>query len=284
MTIEKTEIDDKPKEDEERAALEAKREEEMDSLREEKKQAELKAAKAEGEAEAMKRNLSQPAQAPQWTDEQWDREGEKYGKTGQQLKADVMLAKGIADASMRPLQEAAEEAKREAKEAREELKRIKEGKSSDKIKQEFLDKNPAIRLHNKEVDEFLSTYPDSDSVNGDALKKRLDLAAKYVKGTVKEMRTSRPSESGSTRMEVGEEEGGGDNPEFDPKGTGNDGAAHLMRKVNDNFGKGLRHSDSIDVYKKSLDDEGRGVSISMDEDIERYNKMRDRDSVGGTRG
>jgi len=221
-----------------------------------------------------------------FSNDQWESEGQKYGKTGQQLKSDVMLAKGIADASVKPLQEAAEAARREAQEAKEELKRLRERKNVDSAEEDFYNKNTALRFHKKEINEFLSSYPDKDSVDEKTLKSRLELASKFVKGSVKEnMRTNKPSESGSTRLEGSDEQ---TNPEdigdFDPKGTGNAGGAQLMSNIHANFGKGVRRSDSIDVWKKSLDDEGRGVSISMDEDLEKYNAMRDRDTVGGKRG
>lgn len=292
MTIEKTEILDKEEkeskaqENEERDRIESERQAELEAAREEAKQSAIKAAKAEGEAEAFRRGLSQNQPAPQWNDEQWENEAQKHGMSGSQLKASVMVSKSVFDAAAKPLREEAEAARREAQEAREETRRIREGKSADKLKQDFYDKNAALRLHSKEVDEFLSTYPDADNVNGDALKKRLELAAKYVKGSVKEnMRTSKPSESGSMRMEESEDTlPPGEIGDFDPKGTGNQGAASLMASVHSNFGSGIRRKDSIEVWKKSLDDEGRGVSISMDEDLERYNAMQERDIIGGKRG
>lgn len=285
MTIEKTEIEDtSAKEAEEEATREAERKAELEAAREEARQAKLQAAKAEGAAEALKLGLNKEPVQTAWTDEQWEMEGQKNGMTGQQLKASVLVAKSVADASLKPIKDEAEAAKREAREAREELKRLRERKNVDSIEEDFYDKNPALKNHRKEVKEFLSTYPDNDSIDEKTLAKRLELATKYVKGTVKEnMRTSKTSESGSSRMEVDEGRESED-MEFDPKGTGNEGAARLMYDVHRSFGTKLKHSDSLEVWKKSKDDEDRGVSISMDEDLERYRKFADRDIVGGKRG
>lgn len=269
----------------EREAAEKARQEEMDNLRESKRLADLEAATAKGEAEALRRGSSQQA-APAWTDEQWEAEGQKRGMTGQAYRSMAELAGGISEFKSKQLQEEIAEAKREAKEAREETARLKSRKSLDSIESDFYDKNPALKAHRKDVEEFLSSYPDADNVSGDALKKRLTLASNFVKGKVKEtMRTNKKGEDGSSRFEESEQETrDGDIGEFDPKGTGNEGAAQLMRKVHSNFGGNLKHEDSVEVWKKCQDDEGRGVSIGIEEDIAMAREISKRGIIGGKRG
>lgn len=291
MTIKRKDLNEtdeqrQERESQERAeqeAAEQARKAELDELRKARHQAELEAAAAKGEAEALKRNTTVTQQA-EWSDEQWENEAQKYGWTGQQLKTQIAIAKQAAELTAKPFKEEAERARKELSETREEINRLKSRKSVESVEAEFYEKNPALKAHRKHVDEVLSTYSDSDKVDGDTLKKRLAIAADVVKGRVKEtMRNNRGGDS-SGRMEGSDEETADGEFTFDPKGTGNEGAAHLMAKVNANFGQGLKHEDSVDVWKKSVDDEGRGVSISMDEDISIAREIAKRNIIGGKRG
>lgn len=293
--INESEEDRATREAEEQASREAaeasdqERKAELDSIREERRQAQLEAAAAKGEAEALRRGVG-PTQQPQWTDDQWENEGAKRGMTGQQFKAAAELAAGITNHKAQELQAEINSAKQAAAEAKAETAKLRTQKGRGDVEADFFDKNPGLKAHRKHVDEFLQSYPDHENVDGDTLKKRLALATDIVKGRVKEnMRTSKPGETGSSRFEGSDEreerETSPDAPrEFDPRGTGNLGAAQLMERVNHNFGRDLRHEDSIDVWKKSLDEEGRGVSMSMDEDLARARALSSRDKIGGKRG
>lgn len=270
----------------ERESAEEARKAELESARADKHKAEIEAATAKGEAEALKRGITaQPAQQG-WDDNRWEEEAQKRGMSGPQFKQLMADAAGISNFHSESAKKEAEEARKEAREAKEELKRIKTGKSLDSVESSFYKKNPALEAHKKLVDEFINSYPDADSIDPATLEKRLVFAVDIVKGKVKEnMRTRKPSETGSGRFEGAEERHTNedeDNFEFDPRGAGN-GAA-LMASVHANFGRDVKHEDSLEVWKKCKDDEGRGVSISMDEDKARAKRLMGQESLGGRKG
>lgn len=294
MTIKRTDLNDDNNENNEnenedngaaeREATEAARTAELAEARQARHDAEIAAATAKGEADALRRGNTQTP-APQWTDDQWEAEAQKHGTTGAALRAQVEIAKTVSGSMLAPLREETERAKKEAAEAREEISRLKSRKSLDSVESGFYDKNPALKSHRKEVDEFLASYPDADTVDSKTLEKRLSMAQNMVKGKVKEnMRTNKGGDS-TGRIEGGDErEENSDDFEFDPKGTGNEGAAHLMSRVHSNFGQNLKHEDSVEVWKKCRDEEGRGVSIGMDEDIAIARRLSSRNVIGGKRG
>lgn len=276
------------RESEAEAEAEQARQEELAAAREEAHKAQIDAATARGESEALKRGLTKPEAPVQWTDEQWEVEAAKYGTTGAALKAQVEISKAVAGHAMKPLQEEAAAARREAQEAREETNRLKTSKTRESAEAAFYKKNPALESHRDMVDDFMNSYPDADKIDAKTYEKRLSFAVDMVKGKVKEtMRTRRPGDTGSNRLEVGEDERRRDeeeNLDFDPRGTGNEGAATLMRGVMSNLGGRLRHEDSKEVWKKCRDEEDRGVSIGMDEDIALARQIQDRPLIGGRRG
>lgn len=268
--------------EEARQAKEAEREERL-------RKAELEAATARGEAEALKRGLDKHVQVPEWTPEKWEEEGAKRGMGGKEFKQLMQDASEVAGFHSKQARQEAEEARKEAKEAREELQRMKAGKTLESVEAAFYKKNPALENHRALVEDFINSYPDADRIDAKTLEKRLNFAVDIVKGKVKEnMRTRKPGESGSTRLEIDNEERTREPneipDEFDPRGTGNEGAAALMSRVHSSFGKDLRYEDSIDAWKKSLDDEGRGVAISMDEDRELARRIASRPLIGGKKG
>lgn len=278
--------DEEAKREEENKAEEA-RKAEIEAAKKEAEQARIEAATAKGEAEALRRGMTKVDPPIQWTDEQWEAEAAKHGTTGAALKAQVEISKAVSIEALKPLKEEAAAARKEAQEAREETNRLRASRTRENAESNFYKKNPALEAHKNLVDEFMSSYPDADTIDSKTYEKRLSFAVDIVKGKVKEnMRTKKPSETGSSRLEVDdrEETRGEESSEFDPRGTGNEGAAYLMAKIHSGFGQGLKHEDSIEVWKKYRDDEDRGVSISMDEDKELARQIQDRPLIGGKRG
>lgn len=294
MTIKRTDLTESDEQRNEREeadneandAAERAREERLAAADKARQDAEIKAARAEGELEASKRQI--PTQTnTAWTDEQWESEGAKRGMTGQQMRATAEIAAGISGHNAAQTKAEIEEARKEAREAKAEAAKLRANKGIESVASDFYDKNPALKAHRNTVNEFLDTYPDKDTVDGATLQKRLSLAADFVKGRVKEKIVARnPGQSGSSRLEGGDErEHSGDEiGEFDPKGTGNQGAAYLMAGIHGSFGQDLRDPESLNVWKASLDEEGRGVSVSSSEDVENARLMRSRQVAGGSKG
>lgn len=283
--IEKTELTEETQEE-----TQEQPNEQLEALKAAEKraqEAEIARARAEGEAAALKSvPQTQSNQPAPWTEAQWEEEGSKRGMTGQQFRATVELTSGIVGHQTKQFEERAMAAEKAAKEAREEIARLKARGGTDSAEREFYEKNPALKAHKSAVKEFLDSYPDKDTVDETTLNKRLKLAQDFVKGRVKEtMRPDKKGNIGSSRLEGSDEESSSEDiGEFDPKGTGNPGAAYLMAQVHGQFGSDLRHQDSVDVWKKSLDEEGRGVSISSEEDVRRARAMAGQDIIGGKRG
>lgn len=289
MAIKRTDLEEtdeqrETREKDETAAADARaeRNKELESQAVEER---VKRERAEAALDEARRSSAAAASAaaqpqnPSMSESQWQElERQNPGKTRDEIFYEAQKIASIADARLRPVLDEAKAARESAAEAKRELASLKSRKGLDSVESDFYEKNPALRAHRSAVEEVLSTYPDRDSVDAATHQKRLALAQDVVKGRIKETmgKTSRRNEDvGSRRLEGGDsDETSDDNySDFDPKGTGNEGAAHLMRKVHQSFGDEARFDDSVEVWKKSQDEEGRGVSISSKEDIIRAKEM-----------
>lgn len=251
---------------------------------------ELKAARAEAALDEARRfkNPEPSNTQPQISEQQWQEAEAKTGKTRDQIIADANLQQGMINSALKPVLDEVKSAREEARSAKAETAAIKARKGLDSVESDFYEKNPALKGHKKDVDEFLATYPDAESVDGETLRKRLAVAQDVVKGRVKETMSNRRRDNrGSERLEQGRpdplaEEG---DEEFDPRGLDNQGSRILMENVHRKPGGRLsREEDTVSDYKKFRDSEGRGVVIDDSDEWARGEKMRRGDRLGGSRG
>ena len=173
--------------DEERAANEAeeaKRQEELNTLREKAHQEEIARAKLEGELEATKRATAQTtASAPQqYTEEQWQTLETQTGMTRQALTTSWTLAQQAADQKLAPVQREAEEAKKRAAELEKKIADYESRGVATATETKFYTKNPAYTNYKDKIDEFVNAFPESDRKNPEKLANILDKAKVYVKG------------------------------------------------------------------------------------------------------
>lgn len=253
---------------------------------------ELARARAESALEESRRSVSsrsndQQQIQPTVSDDQWRQMEEQTGLTRQQIQANAQIMNALTDAKVKPLTERAERAEQEFAKAKAEIESVKSRRSLDSVEASFYDKNPLLKNHRKDVDEFLSEFPDNDKVDAKTLEKRLVLAQDVVRGRIKSMRDTGRGEYRSNRIEGASSDDISEEHEerFNPVGTGNEHAAYLVSKVQASFGRGLRHEDSVDVWKRSLDAEGRGVEISSEEEVAHANRLiRGGSNLGGKRG
>lgn len=299
MTIRR---DDLEESDEQRTAREEKEQEAVDAeaqrvsdLEEKSRQNELKAAKAEAALDEARRRpeVTNSNVAPQISEEQWQAAEQRTGKTRDQIIADANLQQGMINSALKPVLDEVKSAREEARAAKEETAKIKARKGLDSVESDFYKKNPALEGHKGAVQDFLDTYPDKDSVDGDTYKKRLELARDVVKGRVKENMNTRRRTEGSSRIEGGDQDDhdsrGTEDEEsdrLDPRGLPNKGARLLMESVMEKPGGRLnRGEDTIKDFKKFRDDEGRGVQIDDSDEWARGEQIRSRrDRIGGSRG
>ncbi len=295
MAIQRTDIgetDEERESREEREAAETARQEELETARREKHDSDLARAKAEGEAEALRRGITAQPTGPQpLTEAQWQvLEQQNPGRSREDIMGEARRMAEMADARMQPMLGRLEQAEKEAREAKEEARKLKGRKTLDSVQDQFFKDNVGFAGHRDKVDEFLSAFPDAEEIGPDVLKKRLDMARDYVKGRVKEKITMgrQGNESGSGRMELDEENdrrrGRDEDQPFNPSGTGNDGARRLMESVHSSFGNEVSDPESVEVWKKSRDEEDRGVSISSEEDVARARALFKKDVIGSTKG
>ncbi len=158
----------------------------------------------------------------------------------------------------------------------------------DKVEDAFYKKNGALEPHRADVEAFLAEFPETTDAK--TLEKRLNLASDYVRGKVKTLRSEpRRGEFSSRQVESDDNDDERDDEtsgRFDPKGTGgNRGAITLMEGVVANFGRDTKHEDSVEVWKKSRDEEDRGVQIDSTDEVKHARRVLSKGgNLGGKRG
>lgn len=250
---------------------------------------ELRAARAESALEEARRRPEEAVPVGP-TEAQWqDLEAQNPGRTRAEIQAEANKMAAIADARLKPINDRAAAAEDRAAKAEDRASRLEARRSLDKVEDKFYKTNPALEPHKAEVEAFLGEFPDQDKVDAKTYEKRLTLAADYVKGKVKTLRSEpRRGEFSSRSVEGDEREdrGGDFEGRFDPKGTGgNRGAVQLMESVVENFGRDTKHEDSVEVWKKSRDEEDRGVQIDSADEVSHARRVLSRGvNLGGKRG
>lgn len=275
MTVREGEIEQEETEEEvQNRESEEARTAELETLRKEKQDAQLEAARAQGEAEALKKNIHAPVQAPQWTDDQWDAEGAKRGMTGQQLKATAEISAGIAGQQTSALRQELENSKAEISEAKAEAKKAKTEASLYNIEREFFEKNPALTGRRADVDEFLADFPESVKEDPKKYAALLEKAKVYVRGKAREDIALKRGKTTTVRGNSEREEFTDDTrtdvteTELDLSDLDNDGAKSLISRLHKNpgpeNGTGAPALDEVSLDKAfeiSSRKDGRGVSI-----------------------
>lgn len=271
------------------AAAEAARVAREEAVEKRARDAELAAARAESALEESRRfrELDNSANGP--TEEQWQRlEAENPGKTRPEIQSEANKMAAITDARLRPLQDKMTAAEERAAKAEERASRLESRRSLDKVEDKFYKSNGVLEPHRAEVEAFLAEFPETSDPK--VYEKRLNLASDYVRGKVKTLRSESRRGEFSSRHVDNDEESDDRNSDFegrfDPKGTGgNRGAIQLMEGVVQNFGKDTKHEDSVDVWKKSRDEEDRGVQIDSAEEVRHARRVLAKGgNIGGKRG
>lgn len=283
------ETDDARASREESEAMEAKRREKEEADEQRARDLELRAARAESALEEARRRPEDAAPVGP-TESQWqDLEDQNPGKTRQEIQAEANKMAAIADARLKPINDRASAAEERAAKAEERAARLEARRGLDKVEDRFYKDNGALEPHKAEVEAFLAEFPDADKVDGKTYEKRLRMAGDYVRGKVKTLRSEPRRGEFSSRSVEGderEERDGEFDGRFDPKGTGgNRGAVQLMESVLDSFGRDTKHEDSVEVWKKSRDEEDRGVQIDSADEVKHARRVLARGSnLGGKRG
>ncbi len=291
--VEGEESDERNEDREEQAAAaavaETKRQEREAAIEKRAHDAELAAARAESALEeARRRPESNESHGP--TEDQWQRlENENPGKTRAEIQAEANKIAAITDARLKPINDRATAAEERAAAAEARAARLEGRRSLDKVEDSFYKKNAVLEPHKADVEAFLAEFPETTDPK--VYEKRLGLASDYVRGKVKTLRNEpRRGEFSSRQVEQDDddrEDGNEDfNGRFDPKGTGgNRGAIALMEGVVSNFGRDTKHEDSVEVWKKSRDEEDRGVQIDSSDEVKHARRVLSKGgNLGGKRG
>lgn len=314
MTVQREDLNQDPPDDkndvEDKLALEREATEKRVAEAEKRAQdAEVAKARAEGEAEAMRRQpVQQQAQVTQWSEDQWQAEAVKNGfETGAQLKAAVGIADAIASNKMKGFEDKLSAAQKEAREAKEEAQRAKAGNSVYAAEQSFYAKNPALVGYQGDIDAFLAKLPASTKEDPKAFAEALDMAKTYVRGKAREgVLTRRSTQEKPNRQGNEERQEFQDDTErervqdteLDTSDLDNEGARSLVERLHKRPGPdylaGANDTPLADLtldeaYKRTASRDGRGVSIDERADWARGNARSDRslknsDTLGGKRG
>jgi hypothetical protein len=262
-------------------------------------------ARAEGEAEALRRvPATTPATPAAPTEEQWQAMESESGMTRSQIQSNARLM----NAMLAPLKEEARAARLDAAEARAEAAKAKAAAKSERslarIEEDFYGTHPALAGHKGDIADFLADYSEEDRNDPKKLSKLLEKARVYVRGKVREDMTTRrrggndEPEARTTRRQVGDErpagldDDDGDNREerLNLDDLDNDGAKMLITRLHRNPGN---MGDKFDDERKELEDalknaqrpDGLGVRIDSREEFARGARLASKSkTLGGSRG
>ena len=258
-------------------------------------------ARAEGEAEALKRVPAAVPQAQaQWTDEQWEQEGAKMGMTGAQLRGSAAISNTIAEQKIKPALERAEAAEKRAEAAERKAEMVKSGQSIYAIEQDFYSKNPGLVGRRADVDEFMATQSEEVKNDPKRYSKALEMAKKYAIGNARENIANKRS-NGQNRND--DRRFNNDKaPEFDNENNRSnddveidtseleDNEAEFITKLNRNISsqqeksKDIRNVPIEEAVKLSKRRDNLGVSIDSRSEFEEGARIQDREISSGTQG
>lgn len=285
MTVTREDIEGSEKTPEQIAEeKEAARQEELEAEREARHKAELDKAKAEGEAEALRRGIKTDGPPPQTeiSEAQWQAMEAESGLDRKAIQANAKLTSALLQNLTKPLTDRAEAAEKIAVESREEVRKLKVGKSVEKVESEFYSKNPGLSAHRRDIDDFMGMLPESVKEDPKQFAAALEKAKTFVRGKAREdLSLRRTGKISSTNTERAEFEEGGDKDqeqvELDTSDLDNEGAKSLIERLHknpgpDNLGpdvKSLAELPIEEAYKKSERSDKRGVSIDERADWKR---------------
>jgi len=250
----------------ERARLEEDNKKAIEEERRKAQEAREAAARAEGMVEALKSTQNTQQKPPEWTEEQWTAWEEKTGMKREGLAAlDNVMGAKIAEIN-RSVEERVKQAEDRAKKTEDRYAELEKSKNYDRTKSEYFAKKPQFSRYEKEIDEFLSDYPDTIKNDKEKMGKLLEKAEVYIKGKVGE-KNMRNTPNGSARFGSNDDEG--DNGEEMPTDF-SDLRSH-ERATMEKIVPDREKLDRLNKYRHDLKGDG-GVMISAKEEFDKYNK------------
>lgn len=268
------------------------RDQELADARAKQQEADLRAARAEGEAEALRRGVGAPVPPAQTalSDAQWQELEASTGKTRQQIMADAQLSRATAEEALKPLKEMLAETQKELAETKEAAKRAKDGTSLYAVERDFYEKNPGLVGHRGEVEAFLAKFPENVRHDPAKLKDLLSDAKTFVRGKIRDERLRDAGKDPARRASTGRPEFAddpeveADNTKLDLSDLDNDGAKRLVENLaRQPGGVDLEEAppaiDEVSVgkaYELSERKDGRGVSIDERGEFARGQRRADR--------
>lgn len=259
--------------------------------------AEIARARAEGEAEALRRAPITEAKPNAVTEDQWLAMEAETGKTRTQIQADAKLMSAIAEERMAPVRKQASEAEQRAKKAEERAARAEGKHSLSRVEENFYHSNPGFSAHRGDIEAYIAKFPDEMREDPKKYAELLADAKFYVRGKAREDFGSRrrggerqDREIGKDRPEALEDSNESDAEGIDLSDLDNDGARRLVTSLHQNLGKlsnrsEKRSKETVEQWKKDTTRDGRGVAIDSQEEFARGNELLDGDMpLGGSRG
>lgn len=294
MAIEEGEMSIEDKAAERQAAAEARIKESEEKLR----VAEIARARAEGEAEALKRDPIEKVSAPVVVSEEaWQQMESETGLTRSQIQANAKMMDAIAENKSAPVRKAAADAEERARKAEERAARAEGRHSLSRIEEDFYKENPGFSAHRGEVEGYLSKFSEESRNDPKKYAELLADAKIYVRGKVREdIGTRRRSGNDTNEREIGKDrddilnDRNDDKEELNLDDLDNEGARRLVSNLHRDLGKltnrsARREKETVDQWKKDTTRDGRGVAIDSQEEFARGNELIDGDSpLGGSRG
>ena len=139
-------------------------------------------------AKALQEVRNQNSGQATWTPEQWQQLESTTGITKQAVEINAGVAANIADAKLAAFSKQIEEkmsaTEKRAREAEEKLSRFESTTAFDKTRTNYYSKKPELARHDKDVQEFISKFPESSRDTPEKLNELFGMAETYVRGKV----------------------------------------------------------------------------------------------------
>lgn len=275
MAIEKTDLN--PDDDAETRARE--RDEAARVLAERLRQEEIARIKAETELETTKRlsqssanNTQQPRQP---TEEEWLQAEAETGKTRKQLIAEAQMMNGVVMTATESIRKELAEAKENAKRAEERIKGFESSHAFRSRAEEFYEKNPHLSAFKKEVNEFVSMFPEEDRTDPKKLEGILEKSKVYLRGLAREekMRNESSGNRGSSRLgRRAEESNETEDQEIDLAGL-NKFEKRTVMDIHEEVQSRLADKETSEMLKRYQTEDGLGVRYDESDEFKKGDEI-----------
>ncbi len=163
--------------------------------------------RAEAERDLLQKAIAESraantGQTPQWGDAEWNAFTERTNITKDQVAIHASMAQQQINIVERKLEERIQAAEKKAQEAEARAVRFEKNNSIEKEKKDYYARKPELARYDKDVEEFLSKFPEESKDTPEKLRDIISMAENYVRGKVGDKMRTSPKLSNESEDEV----------------------------------------------------------------------------------